>query len=159
MFLNTLSPQTPIAISGFANNGTDPKFLESFWSNLLQSAPNIDSVLFQDSIGVAKLTLENIPPYLHAIHTATRKHNRSFYTVIEIFKQTHGYPINKNHFLATPAPLERIMQQLALDAAAGSHGNIAFSIPEYMTPQAGSAANALYEAYLNEINKNMQIKK
>lgn len=152
-FLHVLTPNAHIAISGFANAGTDPKFLKEFWTTLLQKAPAIDQVWFQDGIGVGKLKLATLPPYLGAVQNAAISQKREFRTIVEIFRQVGGPPINTENFHAIPASIEQILNQLNA-AAPYSCATIAFSVPEYMSPLGGHAASELYDAYLSTLQKN-----
>jgi Domain of unknown function (DUF4434) len=148
--LKRLSPNTPIAISGFVNKGTDPAFLEDFWNALLLAAPAIQEVLFQDGIGVHKQSFQSLPPYLQAMQRATNKTSRKLNTVVEIFEQTQGYPINNLSFQAIPATVDRIQEQLVL-ASLYSEESIGFSIPEYMLSSTDAAQKILYQQYINTI--------
>jgi hypothetical protein len=147
--LNFLTPNKKVALSGFSNAALSPKDFQSFWQALLTSA-NIDIVLFQDGIGVNKLQLDNLPSYFNAMQHATEKTETELQAIVETFTQTSGYPINNQPFAAIPAPLERIIQQLSI-AAQYTQKNIAFSVPEYMTPKGGEQANHLYQRYLKTL--------
>ncbi|HNO74084.1 hypothetical protein [Nitrosomonas mobilis] len=60
--------------------------------------------------------------------------------------------VNKKEFHAVPAELFRINWQRQM-ASKFSHNIVAFSIPNYMMPIAGSSGNALYNKYLEDIEK------
>jgi hypothetical protein len=143
--LHNLTPTKSVALSGFANGQLDPHAFENFWSGLLQEAP-IDVVLFQDGIGARKLTLPELTAYLAAIRNATQAHQRELKIILEIFKQVAGPSLDNQSFQAVPAGLERIRQQIEASAAYAST-LIAFSIPEYMTPLGGPAAEGLFDQY------------
>ena len=149
--LHALTPNKKIALSGFSNAALTPQEFQFFWQTLLASA-NIDIVLFQDGIGVNKLQLDNLPSYFNAMQHATTKTNTELQAIIEIFTQVSGSPINNKPFKAIPAPLDRVTQQLTI-AEQYAQQNIAFSIPEYMTPEAGIQANKLYQNYRKSILK------
>jgi len=143
--LHNLTPMKSVALSGFANGQLDPHAFEHFWSGLLQGAA-IDVVLFQDGIGARKLELPELSSYLTAIHNATQAHHRELKIILEIFDQVAGPPLNDQPFQAIPAGLERIRQQIEASAAYAST-LVAFSIPEYMTPLGGPAAEGLFDKY------------
>jgi hypothetical protein len=147
--LHKLTPTKKVALSGFANGRLDPQAFESFWRDLLQNA-SIDVVLFQDGIGVKKLELSELVFYLTAMRNATQAHQRDLKIIIEIFEQVAGPPLDDQPFRAVPAGLERIRQQIEV-AASYVPALVAFSIPEYMTPLGGPAAERLFEAYKNEV--------
>ncbi|MFC5472639.1 DUF4434 domain-containing protein [Paraherbaspirillum soli] len=146
-FLRVLTPEARISMSGFANSGTDPKQLEDLWQALLAGARAIDLVFFQDSIGVAKLSLAKLPDYLAAVGRAVDSHLRVLQTVVEVFRQDHGAPIDNQAFHAVPASLERIEHQIEI-ARNYSSGIIAFGIPEYMSASGTPEAASLFRDYL-----------
>ncbi len=147
--LRALTPSKKIALSGFSNAALTPQKFQRFWQKLLTSA-NIDTVLFQDGIGVNKLQLDNLPNYFEALQTATTKTGVELQAIIEIFTQVSGSPIDNNAFKAVPAPLDRVVQQLRISAQY-TQKNIAFSVPEYMTPEGGAEANQLYQSYREDV--------
>ena len=145
--LRSLTPNARIALSGFTDARSTPAAVEVFWRALLSAAPDIDCVLFQDGIGVAKLEVRQFPAYLGAVARAARAHDCDLQAVVETFRQTGGLPVSDGPFAAEPAPLARILSQM--QAAAGHASQlVAFSVPEYMSPQGGARANALYRDYL-----------
>ncbi len=143
--LRVLTPDKQVALSGFSNGALSPDSFQTFWSELLVRA-NVDTVLFQDGIGVNKLQLDNLHHYLKAMRNAALATGTELQAIIETFTQIAGIPIDNQPFQAVPAPLERIIQQLSI-AAQYSEKNIAFSIPEYMTPKGGHKAEQLYKRY------------
>jgi hypothetical protein len=147
--LHEAMPQGRIAISGFSNGAMTPDSWAALWSVLLKSAPDIDTLLFQDGIGVGKLAMAAIPAYLEALSTQARKSGVAVWAVVEIFRQTAGPPLDNQPFRAEPASESRITRQMAL-ARPHVSGLIAFSIPEYMSSRAGPAAIRLKQDYLAE---------
>ncbi len=147
--LHTITPDKRVALSGFSNAALSPADFQSFWLALLGSA-DIDVVLFQDGIGVNKLQIDNLPRYLASINKAASAAGAELQVVIETFTQIAGIPIDKRPFHAIPAPLERIVRQISI-AAQYSEKNVAFSIPEYMTPKGGPKAEQLYERYIADV--------
>jgi hypothetical protein len=145
--------KVPIAVSSFSNAALDPVAFEKFWSTLLARAP-IDVVLFQDGIGAAKLDLEHLPLYLASMRRAVDQTSRSLRVVVEVFEQVDGLPINDKPFRAIPAPLDRIDQQSQIAARYATHGLIAFSVPEYLTPIGGMEAATLFSRYVARLPKS-----
>ncbi len=148
-YLRSLSPGKAVAVSGFSNAVMSPQDLRIFWQGILRGTA-IDTVFFQDGIGVHKLDLDNLPKYLEALRWACSKESRQLEVVVEVFSQTAGVPVSDGIFAAIPAPLSRIKDQLMI-AKRYSSKVIAFSVPEYMTPLGGSQAENLF----NEYRKNM----
>lgn len=141
-YLHWLQPGSQVAISGFSNALFDPSTLERFWSSLLK-ASDIDVVFFQDGIGAQKLQFSTLPLYLQAIQRAVKHQGRRLAVVVELFRQLQAEP-----FQAGPTSWKSLQQQIAI-ADHYAPGNLfAFSIPEYLSPLGGEAANRLYQEYL-----------
>ena len=143
--LRTLDPRARMAISGFANAGTDPAYLEVFWDSLLRDAPELGIVLFQDSVGVGKLSLDELAPVLGSVKHAADGRNRELRVIVEVFRQTAGAPIDQRHFAAEPAPLSRIRRQMTI-AHSFSSSLLAFTVPDYMSAEE-PPAKALFDQY------------
>jgi hypothetical protein len=150
--LEKLTPGYQIAISGFCNGQIKIAEFKKFWDQLFKRT-RIKLALFQDGIGVNKLTFSKIPDYLAAFKQAAVDNQKEIGVIVEIFRQTDGYPINKKPFQAVPADLSRINQQRQL-ASKFTQNIIAFSIPSYMMPIAGNLGEALYNRYLADIEEN-----
>lgn len=135
-----------IGVSGFSNAALAPDGLTALWTDIL-GASAIDVLLFQDGIGVGKLTLAELDPYLAAVSEATHSANRTLWVVVETFERTDN---GDDTFTARPASLGRIEAQLAV-AAIHADTLIAFSVPEYMTPLGGPAATALFRRYRDAV--------
>lgn len=144
--LRKLAPTARIGVSGFVNRRTDPYTLRDFWIDLLARAPAIDEVYFQDGIGVAKLTLAELPRYYGAMREATTAAGRELVPVVEAFRQVAGPPISKGEFKAEPTTLQRLAEQIRLaNLYAARH--VVFGVPEYMTPVGGARAARLHQEY------------
>lgn len=148
-YLRTVLPGAPVAISGFSNAHGTPAQLEAFWRELLGAASAIGTVLFQDGIGVRKLTLENLPRYLRAVRAATDATGRRLWSVVELFEQTAGVPLDSGEFRASAAPFSRVAAQLKTEAACASV-LVGFSAAEYLLASTQPAAELL-SSYLNYI--------
>lgn len=144
-YLQDMFPDKPVAISGFCNANLTPGAFERFWGRLLKAVP-VDIVMFQDGIGVRKLSLINLPLYLEAVHRAVDADSCELAVIVEIF-EVEGDSSSGLAFKAQSAPWRRIRRQMAVDAVYGSD-LIAFSIPEYMMPGGGPRAEKLFREYL-----------
>lgn len=138
-FLRTLDARKTIAVSGFANRQTSPEDLERFWKALLGRAIALDTVYFQDGIGVHKLDIDQVGRYYQALGNAARSAGRVWVPVIETFEQTSGQPMSEQAFAAVPAAASRLKRQIQA-ATRYTARRIAFGIPEYLTPSGGEAA-------------------
>jgi Domain of unknown function (DUF4434) len=143
--LHELTPNKPVMLSGFSNAALTPFDLKQLWYDILHKT-SVDSVLFQDGIGVNKLTLAQLADYFSAVQSAAQTNHKSFDVVIEVFKQIAGEPINTHEFKAISATPQRVTEQMTI-AADFSQRLFAFSVPEYMTPEMGSEAQQLYDHF------------
>jgi hypothetical protein len=148
-YLRLALPEASVALSTFSNAHATPTQLQDFWHQLLRAAPAISTVLFQDGIGVHKLTLERLPPYLRSIRAATDATGRRLWSVVELFEQTGGPPLDQGQFRASAAPFSRISAQLHIEAASAS-AQIAFSAADYMLAPTQEAQDLL-SSYLQYI--------
>lgn len=144
--LKTVTPKARVGVSAFANNATAPEEIGAFWNRMLAQVKNLDIVYFQDGIGVHKLDLTNLPAYYKAMNTVAANNKREMVPVIELFTQTGGMPINDNPFTATAAPLERVLDQIAL-ADAYSNNHVVFSVPEYLSSFKDLPAQEAFDKY------------
>jgi hypothetical protein len=151
--LHRLTPNAPIAVSGFASGTHSAADLQAMWGELLDAAPHLDSVLFQDGIGVGHLDLQRLPEYLEALRAVTSARGRSLEVITEVFEQLAGQPLDDKPFQAIPASLTRIDQQLRI-AARYSSAAVAFSVPEYLSLHGGDRAAALYLSYLSRFRSH-----
>jgi hypothetical protein len=145
--LRQVAPSFNIAISGYTNLNAAPDALGEFWSEIIEDT-SIDTVYFQDGIGVRGASWKVLETYYRTMMQALRRQDRRLRIVVELFEQVDGSPINELPFQAIPASWERIQKQIRL-AAKYSTGNLAaFSIPEYATPMGGQQAEQLYQSFL-----------
>jgi len=136
--LSTRRPDLPVMISAFANGVESPRDYASFLADLVETA-NIDRLLFQDGVGAGKLTPTEAVAYLAALSEAGRDRFDTV-PIVELFEiGPDGHP--------RPAPLERIVEQVALEAPFAPTGLAAFSVPHHMSPEAGAGADALYRRW------------
>jgi len=137
--LHELSPGARVAISGFSNGQSDPKAFELFWRSLLKTS-SIDMFMFQDGIGAGKLDLNTLPLYMEAARRATEAEHCELGVIVEMFQQIDAQ--------FGPAPLERIVRQLGIASHEYPWRVFGFSVPEYMSPLGGAAAERLFAEYV-----------
>jgi hypothetical protein len=143
--LHRLTPGAKVAISGFSNGRRDPERLAADWAQLTSRAA-VDRLMFQDGVGAAKLQIADLEPYYAALQRALTGICR-FAVVVETFEQQGGPPIDHGSFRAAPASFERLVRQMELAGKFSSAPLIAFSVPDYMTPEAGADAAELFDRY------------
>lgn len=146
--IRTVTPDTPIAISGFTSATLDPAALADFWFDLLNQS-GIDVFMMQDGYGVHQGSIlpEDMAIYMRSLRDATHAAGSSFVVIVELFTQVAGQPINDEPFAAVPAGFARLPEQLRL-AAEFSDQRVGFSMPEYMSSGGPPSAGALYRSYV-----------
>jgi hypothetical protein len=131
-------PGARISVSAFANGKMPPPEYARLWRGVVRHA-RLDEVLFQDGVGVGKLTIEQAAAYLRALRAELGERSGA---VVETFTQVREEP-----FEARPAEASRIRRQLESAAACGFPAPVAFSVPEYMTPLGGEEAAKLFAEF------------
>jgi len=146
--IHTVTPDVPIAISGFTSATLDPAALADFWFDLLNQS-GIDVFMMQDGYGVhqGKILPEDMAIYMQSLRDAANAAGAEFAVVVELFTQVSGEPINDEAFAAVPAGFDRLPEQLAL-AANFSDQRVGFSMPEFMSSGGPPSAGALYRDYV-----------
>ncbi len=142
--LERLTPGSSVSLSGFSSGFAEPRILGLFWQELTQQS-GIDRLFFQDGIGAGKLELDTLPKYLDSLRTSLAQSDCQLQIVVELFEQISA---PDEAFLAKPASLDRIEQQIAISRQFSDLGPLAFSVPDYMSPEAGDVASALFRQYL-----------
>ena len=142
--LEPLAPGAGIAASGFAQGWATPGQVVELWSTIAARAP-LTLLLFQDGIGAGKLTLDELPDYLPRLRAAVEPHGERFGVVVELFAATS--PADGAGFAAVPAPLDRVERQLDVAWRESGGPVVGFSVPDYVSPFGGTAAERAYDAY------------
>ncbi|MBJ6727405.1 DUF4434 domain-containing protein [Geomesophilobacter sediminis] len=140
-YLKQLTPRGEVLISGFTRGRMDPETYREFWRELLQESA-ADELLFQDGAGTGQLPGALLPIYLAAVRGAADDAQKRLQVVVELFTLLSEAP-----FKAVPAPFARVKGQLQQAAQYASGGIEAFSVPDYLSPDAGPAAGELLREY------------
>lgn len=141
-----------IAISAFFRVRTEPEVVVK---NLVALTADIglDYLLLQDGAG------NNDPPedvlglYYRAILNIRQTHAPELWAVVEAFRQTSG---KGKPFAAQPARADDVTRQIL--AASGFKRRILFSFPDYVDPERGAAARALYEILGSPLSPSEKMK-
>jgi hypothetical protein len=146
--LAALAPGGGIAVSGFAQGWATPGQVVELWRTIAARAP-LGLVLFQDGVGAGKLAIDDLPAYLPRLRSALDAQGKQLGVVVELFtaQSTDG------KFAAVPAPLERVEQQLAIAGQHASGPTVGFSMPDYLSPFGGAAADRAYDAYRSFVTR------
>lgn len=132
-----------LAASGFSTGTCGTVELGRWWRHLAGRG-GLEVVLFQDGIGAGKLTLEAWREYAGALGRAL---DGKLQVVVETFAARSG----EGTFSAGPAPLERVLEQCRVAAACSRRAPVAFSLPEYYTPEGGAEAEQRYREYVAQM--------
>lgn len=141
--LSMLVPDKPISISSFSNAWASPGKLGRFWRDVADSS-GVDRVLFQDGVGVNKLSIEEVPIYLAVMQREMQGASCRVQPVLEIFTQLEG-----TGFRAEPTSAERIRKQMDEESPYAPDGVILFSVAEYMSSLGGAKAEELLQEMLD----------
>ncbi|NKD86271.1 DUF4434 domain-containing protein [Haematospirillum jordaniae] len=118
-----------IAISGFSNGRTSPSVLAEFWDTVLTKG-RIDRLLFQDSIGAGKLSVQESTLYRDAL---AKKLGQRVHMVVEAFSVQQQNP-DGSQFVGIPASTTEMHERLRLAMGAAMARPVLFSAPEYLLP-------------------------
>jgi hypothetical protein len=144
--LKVYGGQADVAISTYVTGAQQPTQFGAFWGQVWDHVPL--TVLVQDGYGVNHLpTPSNIKHYYTAINREAARRNRDWGIIIELFQQTEGPPINEGPYKDIPAPIERIVEQIALAEKFPKASRAAYSVHEHMAQTAGVKARALADAF------------
>ena len=151
-----LSPGCPVIIAPYFAAKLPPDAFETLWTGFLREA-GVDVVAVQDSVGALYLCgtpekrLGILPAYLGALHRACKAAGAQLWADVELFRQVHGEPVDKEPFAGEPADFTRVKRQLEVESPYVSKA-VAFCTPHYFSPNAliprvARRARALYDAY------------
>jgi len=146
--IRTVTPEAPIAISGFTSAMLDPAALADFWYDLL-SLSGMDIFMMQDGYGVHQGSIlpEDMALYMTSLRDAAGAAGAEFRVIVELFTQVAGFGIDDQPFAAVPMDFKRLPEQLGL-AASVADERVGFSMPEYMSSGGPPSAGALYRSYV-----------
>ncbi|WP_161788481.1 DUF4434 domain-containing protein [Desulfonatronum thiodismutans] len=139
--LRELSPEVEISVSCFATGRNDPIGFAALMAALASSG-NITEVLYQDGLGTERLLPTESAAYLEALATSIPRTGARLRVIVETFAPA------EDGLGFVPASMERIAGQLRQAKQFAGDDIVAFSIPDYLHPVAGSRAEVLYNDYL-----------
>ena len=129
-----------IAISAFFRARTAPAVVVGTL-NALTADTGLDYLLIQDGAGNGDPPDDVLPLYYHALLNIRRGRAPELWAVLEAFRQTSD---NEKSFAAKPAPPDGFSRQI--QAASGFKRRILFTFSDYVDPERGAAAQALYQS-------------
>jgi hypothetical protein len=144
--LENYRPHWPVLISTFANGQQPRQAFAAFWQATLAYS-GIDTLLFQDGIGVKKLSLTQLDMYFKALQDQLDSSRFTVEAIIEIF-QLPETP--SKEFKTEAADFSRILQQLKVINTHSQKPITVFSAPDHLLPNRDSRAKALHRAWLQD---------
>jgi hypothetical protein len=143
--LRGLSAEKPIAIAPFYAEQRSPAEYARFWQQVLQTRP-VDIVMLQDGKGARGTPDAKVAELLRALRAVLDPLHIELWSVVEIFRQVSGSPVNDQEFAAVPAELDRVAASMSVERPLVRR-MIAFSVLDYMHPARGEPHRRLYDAY------------
>lgn len=136
----------PVVISPFFGRDVDPAEYACWWDSTGLPAINIDILALQDGVGTHRNSVAQAISVYKALAPVARKHGVKFWANNESFDQTHGWPVDEQHWAAVPAAFPSFLSQVK---ATSPHveKSITFEFTHYLDPDASERAKELYRAY------------
>ncbi|MBX3142606.1 MAG: DUF4434 domain-containing protein [Trueperaceae bacterium] len=135
----------PVMVAPYFGMNPDGDFYAAWWDKTLARAP-VDVIAMQDGVGTRRTTAAQGVPVYRALQPVAAKHGVALWSDLEVFEQTHGWPVNDLAWQARPATIESVIEQLQLEAPFVEKF-VVFDFTHYMSPRLGAAASQLYRGY------------
>ena len=143
--LRRIQPHKPIAIAPFYAESRSPEAYATFVGHVLAGRP-VDILMLQDGAGARRTPEPVIAQLLAALRPVLDRQRVELWSVVELFRQLGGSPVDDGEFRAVPDDLARICDSMTAERPLVRR-MIAFSVLDYMHPARGDAHARLYEAY------------
>lgn len=143
--LHALTPGRPVSIAPYYGRYLPEAAYQRRWEAFLDQVP-VDVIMLQDGVGTHRVGIGDIAPHFRALRRAIGERPIALWADVEIFDQTHGWPVDDLPWAATAAPLERVVRQMRA-AAPYVERFVAFEFSHYMSPRHTVGA-ALYAAHV-----------
>lgn len=144
--LRRIAPGKPLAIAPFYAETQPPAKYAHFWQTVLAHRP-VDILMLQDGAGARGTSNATLVNMLAALRPVLDQKHIELWSVVEVFKQSAGPPVNDAEFAAEPADYKRVRASMIAQRQ-WVQRLIAFSVLDYMHPSRSPAQRALYQAYL-----------
>jgi hypothetical protein len=143
--LHESAPRRPIAVAPFFAEALAPEVYAAWWEYVLQRVP-VEIVMMQDGTGARGTPLPSVARLLQALAPALARNQVELWSIVEVFQQTAGSPIDEGEFAAIPAGFAEVNERLRIEHPLADR-TMVFSLLDYMAPQRGEKENALYQQY------------
>ena len=135
----------PIMVSPYFGMNPDGASYAKWWDDVLSEA-KVDIVAMQDGVGCHRTTPDESAAVLKAIRPVMEEHGVQLWANVEVFDQTHGWPVDDLDWKSTSASIDRVLQQLSAESPYVDK-IIIFDFTSYMSPRLGDKARDLYNGY------------
>lgn len=143
--LRELTPGKEIAIAPFFAGELEPADYARWWLDVLEPGA-VDILILQDGVGTGRASPERAGEYLRELRPALCSRHVELWSVVELFQQVHGLPIDHRPFAAFPMDPVRLRHSLTIETPLVERV-VAFAVLPYMDPQRGTAARRLHDVY------------
>lgn len=143
--LRELAPAKLIALAPFFTGTLSPAEYAQWWLDVLEPG-TIDILILQDGVGTGRATPEVAGQYLAELGAALDGTGVQLWSVVELFRQLHGSPVDAEPFEAVPIDPATLRHSLAIETPLVERV-VAFAVLDYMDPRRGGAARRLFQDY------------
>ena len=144
----------PVMVAPYFGINPDAGAYAAWWDTTLSEA-SIDVIALQDGVGTRRTTAQQGVPVYRALKEVADRHGVELWSDLEVFWQTHGWPVDELAWQAVPTSIDNLIEQLALEAPYVSKF-VAFDFTHYMSPRLGGPAAKLYEDYAAYLEERTQ---
>ena len=135
----------PVMVAPYFGIAPDGAAYAAWWDTTLARAP-VDVIAMQDGVGTRRTTAAEGVPVYAALAPVAAKHGVALWSDLEVFEQTHGWPVDDLAWQAQSARVETVLEQLALEAPYVTKF-VTFDFTHHMSPRLGGLAAELYSGY------------
>ncbi len=136
----------PVVISPYFGVTPDGEQYAQFWDEIF-STVKIGVFAMQDGVGTKRTTPEESAAVFKALKPVMEKHGIQYWANLEVFEQTHGWPVDYEPWAAKTASMETLEKQIEL-MSPFVEKLIVFDYPNYMSPETGSNLYSDYVEYV-----------
>jgi hypothetical protein len=139
----------PVMISPYFGINPDGNAYALFWEEIFKQA-KIDIFAMQDGVGTKRTTAQESSEVFKALKPVMDKYGVKFWANLEVFEQTHGWPVDDKAWQSTTAKIERVKAQMEL-MSPYVEKCVIFDYPSYMSPRLENPLYDNYAKYYQEI--------
>jgi hypothetical protein len=144
--LHALVPGRPVAIAPFFTRTLRPRAHARWWRTVLAGS-GVNVLILQDGVGTSRASPEQAALYLRELRPVLALLGIRLWSVVELFRQLHGEPVDGKPFAAVPARFEVVRRSLGAEWP-WVERTVAFAVPNHMDPERGPAQARLHREYV-----------